>query len=555
MVAPYSACAQVAYLESTGCVDAVVGSPAVLLYNSDRVITQLHFETNSFAWVARQKCVDALGQLTPDQFIDACLLSGSTSLPACPQIEVDPSMSPRIRLAANMVRRNGDGNLSLQMSKDDDYLALYRKARTAIKYPVVLTADGHVDVLDKESAPGDIVEVIGSRLPDEVYYYLSRGVIGPRILQWRTSLEIYEMPPLDGGMNSAYKDLIQNTLTPLRAQALALLSFWLTRYYLKKDVELVCWFDEGSKKQLGIPELTDTRDEVAGWHVTDSLLGEVPASEHLTAQSSSIAFAVHSLANDDFAKKTLTPRKKEIGGGFLRSAGELHTNTTWRFLQSRGYIKVDHTLSDWGKALHAATLRAQADGLFSPGNAATIMEIEEAIFLAFELIRLDVLNGSNMFPPVPYTGGPMRGTSTDRANTLLISRVACLARFQHNHIGYTGPLSRHLLAFHSMCTAVRSTMRDLVEVQACNLLLSGAVNRNLGHADYSELAFSMPFIKEPDLALSLAVKTYLDELSQDKAKRGDITAYFPHAIDFDGDLQKAWKLWGAVSLLISVRSC
>jgi hypothetical protein len=60
---------------------------------------------------------------------------------------------------------------------------------------------------------------------------------------------------------------------------------------------------------------------------------------------------------------------------------------------------------------------------------------------------------------------------------LLVSRVAGLGTLHHNPIGFTGPLSRHLLGYNSIINAVRSTMRDLVEVSATHLLLGGFAKR------------------------------------------------------------------------------
>jgi len=167
--------------------------------------------------------------------------------------------------------------------------------------------------------------------------------------------------------------------------------------------------------------------------------------------------------------------------------------------------------------------------------------------MAFELLRLDILNNKHMFTTPPFSGPPLRGTETDKANTLLISRIATLGLFRHDTIGYTGPLSRHLLAYHQLTAAVRGAQRDLLEMHACNMLLSGAVSRDVPPKQLTDLGASLPFVREPDLGLSLVVKSYLDELSNDAGRRSDIRKWFNHAVDINGDLEKAWKMWSAVS--------
>ena len=79
----------------------------------------------------------------------------------------------------------------------------------------------------------------------------------------------------------------------------------------------------------------------------------------------------------------------------------------------------------------------------------------------------------------------MRGSDEDKSFTLLISRVACIGKLQHKSVGYSGPLSRQLLSFRSLTYAVRSALRDQVEVVLASMLLSGNVDRD--RKDWTEL--------------------------------------------------------------------
>jgi hypothetical protein len=67
----------------------------------------------------------------------------------------------------------------------------------------------------------------------------------------------------------------------------------------------------------------------------------------------------------------------------------------------------------------------------------------------------------------------------DRNTNLLISRVAGLGTLHHKPIGFTGPLSQHLLGYNSMINAVRSTLRDLVEVAATHMFMTAAAKRDI----------------------------------------------------------------------------
>lgn len=70
---------------------------------------------------------------------------------------------------------------------------------------------------------------------------------------------------------------------------------------------------------------------------------------------------------------------------------------TWRFLQLRGYVDNKHQLTLWGRALESALSELR------PSD-----NLEEATFLAVELLRLGVLSPKDWFPNM--SGGPMRGT-------------------------------------------------------------------------------------------------------------------------------------------------
>lgn len=68
-------------------------------------------------------------------------------------------------------------------------------------------------------------------------------------------------------------------------------------------------------------------------------------------------------------------------------------------------------------------------------------------------------------------------TVIDKRNCMLISRIACLGKIQHQKKPYSGPLSRHLLAYQSIISRVRNTLRDLVEMILAAMFLEGSVQR------------------------------------------------------------------------------
>ncbi|EME86477.1 uncharacterized protein MYCFIDRAFT_115349, partial [Pseudocercospora fijiensis CIRAD86] len=542
--APYDAAAQLNYMDEKQIISCVAGSASCLVANVDRLVVELDWTAGFFKLIDRDRMLSML-MLSHSQFVDLMLLSGNSMLAPIPEIDNDTPAS-KILAAQNVLgRANMDGYTACLQAKDEEYTKLFMKAKTAIKHMVIVQEGGKIEQLNFESSPNDIHEVLSQRIPDEAITYLQHALIGPRVLNWRTRSEILELPPLDGGNSPTYKELVHDKLRSQKTRILAIISHRFHRYFQKKDVELVCWWNETDRQGLGLTEVpleTCTRD-AESWHVKDSLIAQATVGKDIDNEATPLEWAITMLSDDIWAKKTVT-RRKDNEPNVLRTRKEMLSNTLWRFLQDRGYINSDHTLSAWGKALKAAFEKGKSDQWL--GQTDPPQEAEEAIFVAFELLRLDVLSTKNLFPSPQYSGAPMRGTDQDKANTLLVSRIASLGSFSHARIGYTGPLSRHLLAYHQVTAAVRNTLRDLAETHAANMMLCASVFRVRSADDYTAVGAALPFLKEPDLGLALVVKSHLDELSNIPERRSDIRKWFNHALDIDGDLKRAWKMWDAV---------
>ena len=243
-------------------------------------------------------------------------------------------------------------------------------------------------------------------------------------------------------------------------------------------------------------------------------------------------------------------------------------------LQLRGYVDEKHQLTHWGKVLESALL------VVGPSR-----ELEEAVLLAVELMRFDLLKPDTMFKN--YSGAPINGTglcfarslsedgtthsiiAIDKRNCMLVSRVACLGKIQHQAKPYSGPLSRHLLAYQSVVSSVRTTLRDLFEMILAAMFLEGSVTRE--RDDWMDLSlrcvtqaskssrsngFSLPLYDEHSCALGNLTLHYLDEL----CTRDDPTAESTRQeiketgqkmwitkSNFSESLEDALRLWDAVS--------
>ena len=254
----------------------------MLLFDVERVITKLDFESKEFTFVLRQYCIEELGNISPDIFVDACILSGTALLPSLPALNNAPAATrkqPRIRQVVDLMKTNGHTGISVCHNFQDDptvgrldYLDRYRRSRLAVKHQLVLTQGGKVEPFDAANVPNDVHEVIGQRLPDELYYYLSRGAIGARVLNQLTTSQIYEQCPVDGGESDVYRSLVSEKLNAMRASSLSLLSYSLTRVYQHRNIELFCWFEPQRAHVISIADMPSPRDTISSWNVHDDVL-------------------------------------------------------------------------------------------------------------------------------------------------------------------------------------------------------------------------------------------------------------------------------------------
>lgn len=248
--------------------------------------------------------MEELATPSHDQFVDACMLTGTSFCRPLPT-----KGEKRIPGVLEMMRMQGETGLGLCKNLRDDpemiaqeYIDRFRRARLRVKHSVILTADGKVEPMDAGNVPMDLHEIVGQHLPEELYYYLSIGALGKRLLNDISSEEIFDQVPLDGGNSDEYRSLISERLMPLRQLTLTLLSKWMHRAYQFRLYTYRFWFDDEKKvtfkpNDLGAPDV-----KVKTWRVQKSLLD----SSVQKAPKSSLAFAVQSLTDGSFASKTST---------------------------------------------------------------------------------------------------------------------------------------------------------------------------------------------------------------------------------------------------------
>jgi len=213
-----------------------------------------------------------IGGLNHDQFIDSCLLAGSDLCDTFPPLDINFTFKNALDLmkahrTVDAIVAHFKENAAVKKS---DYLEKYRKAKSAIRYHIILNDEGKVEPMHLSEAPKDIHVFIGERLPDEVYFYLSRGVMGPQVLDMLILQKIVEDPPLDNGDGDDYRKFLEG-LQGIRTQSLALLSQPLHRFWSARTIDVIYWYDETKPRRLAPKDLLPTPyDTIMNWNVKEA---------------------------------------------------------------------------------------------------------------------------------------------------------------------------------------------------------------------------------------------------------------------------------------------
>src|ERR1700744_3451754 len=174
-----------------------MGSTECFLFGVDRVVTDFNLNDSTLSMISRGACEGIL-KADKDLPRDAQLLLGTSFTPTFPVLEA-MSTTKSTGIADAVLILKGFGNSVIQLChyhrenpqvQNSKYADRYKKAIMTIRHHVIMDKKGVVAPLHFDDAPGDVHEFVGQRLPEELFFYISKGMLGPQIPNWLTSGEI-----------------------------------------------------------------------------------------------------------------------------------------------------------------------------------------------------------------------------------------------------------------------------------------------------------------------------------------------------------------------------
>ncbi|KAG8930683.1 hypothetical protein FRC02_003785 [Tulasnella sp. 418] len=532
IVSPYVAWAQLIYLlrHPKAYVHSIFAPTDALLFpNMDRIITSFDLTSThpTFTFVQKRNILNELG-LSEELFLDAGILAGFEHSPPFPPV----ANVNTFKEVVDLLKQHKNGMATVQAHseapqvKQMHYAEQFARARALVKWALVLSSDGsvlslplalpanpnnHHHQVTAAEIPSDIHEAFSHRLPDEVYFYLSRGLVGPQGLVWLTSGQIVEPPPLDNGEANEYRRFVKEVITEPptgpRAVALALVSTVLNTFWQQRKINGSFWFEGGGQMHQGRPVPHNSSatvqlvERVGGWLVPTAII-----EEELRRQNSStidFALCLGATSTEPLAARTKEHGKRENKDQDKREPAlskkdEVVANVIWRFLELRGFLLQTHQHSPLARAMHRALARTGVNDKF-----------QDPLYLFLELVRAGVMHG-NLWSGKASSGGPSFGLEEEKRCMLLIMRVLSIVPLNFKPQRWSGPLSRELLVFNSFIKSLSRALRTLIEMTALNMLLQEHARR--ARDDLLDISLSLPFQTDVNTGFGILAKVYLDGL-------------------------------------------
>ena len=293
--------------------------------------------------------------------------------------------------------------------------------------------------------PNNIHDIISQRLPPEIYFYQSIGLLRIEILESITQGQLNIRPPLESGLSDTYKKLISlpqyNKLLDIQFNLITQL---LARYYQVKKIKVDYWF----------------KDEVIELNnrLTPPFYQQVGHLVHTNSAPGDKFSLVKFFNNlgEEFKKGSVSNKD-------VKTNVDLISTVLLRNLYLMEIIdNKTNKLSLIGKILKSFTSKYGLD--------INETELQELIVILL-LINSKTIKLNE--PNREYNGVPkffkefgnedIKLTDADIKHITLISRIFSLHKFKVSPINYQGPISRALINFRSHVKFVSNAVINNIE--------------------------------------------------------------------------------------------
>ncbi|KAF2070632.1 hypothetical protein CYY_008056 [Polysphondylium violaceum] len=515
--------------------NAVYGSQELLLFGIYRLITDIDYEKGSYTWVDLKSILLELG-LTHDQFIDACLLCGFEYCPTFPVIINSFGKDYTFKAVCDMVKQYHNGvelirNYLYNYPTLEKYMEQFIKAKCLINNHLVFYPNCTCEPIYKDaySRPSyDLNQIFGPRLPNDLYFYISQGVVNPMVIN--NFISGYLMEPFPTIESEEYCKML-DYLKIVRTKTLALLSSNLNDELKTKPVKTTRWFE---------PKEFDMAIRICNTDFPLSTKLTVDIQNKIKASTKPISFGFTAKHYDSLQ----LPPISNISN--LSSPPPQNNNNNSPNNNESNSINTDPIKDTDQGIFYTLTHALRLMGYFTAPYFGKLIEnvenprIQEATVLFIELLRSNTISSEKLhFIPKPSFEGP-----ATKPEALLLSRVLSLIPSQLDNEAWGGPIDHDIMGFHEITRTLYKSLRNLIEITCLSHFLNHKIV--LPPSEYFNFSTQLPFFLQPSASMGLVVKgLILENLSIEQLEN-----IFPNFVNIKADLDVAFEFWDTVMKIV-----
>lgn len=480
IVSPYSALSQLQYMLDTKVINCIFASTdALLINNADKIILSMEFESKQFKYLEYSTVLSKLN-LSAKQFKDVSMCVGNVFQPFSLNIFGPIPPTEGIFEAYHHFVLNGGSiyNTLLALGIESDEMSHYMKGCISIQFMPVLKVNGRVQPVqynekapflsrpptmtspppqssstanstatttdESEKIPEDLYQVIGQRLPDEVFFYQSVGLTTFYLSEMAVHSNAIERLPLDMSVTPLYERLVTGEFgRSILEKAMNVMTVPINRYFQFKKLKLTTYFNGSHEYEIDQKSSPPVYNQIRPLIV-----------RHTTARSFDLTSLLSGMTDDFLTENT-------VSSGDSNDVHKIHTNfelistALLRTLTLYGFIDISSfKLTPWGELL---------------SYVAGCRDVRAVLLTLFLFRQIGKLTPSDLIEPSDF--GVKDNSDTDAS--ILISKFLGIFGLQHlKPIKYLYRISRPLVQFRSVLSRLNESVDEVVTVNLTALLLT-----------------------------------------------------------------------------------
>lgn len=508
--APYLAFAQLSWLQNDEkLVQFVYGGHENLLYPMNRLIFSFDFSSGTFDYIDKKDFLASLN-ISSEKLLDIALLSGCYFNDTFPIHDPNFQNPNTFQKFLDIIIKWDKAQNLLMMTQNFQFQTDYFRSRVLIDHHIVLTSKCSTLIMNLQKCPPFFRDIIGPKLPDDIYFYVSQCVISPFVMNNIITCQLIEqIPALD---TNEIRNLSLNVLLPIQTLTINLILPHLSNILQSRKIFFIRWFDQKSI----VMNIKPFKLDKFRFKLDDGEIATLLKKDHKS--KSDYQFVMSKLTKDE--------EKKDVEYTKLKEA---HAYILLRTLELLGYFDDNFKLNSFGKSISQAKLYS------------------EQTLILLELYRSKFLT-SKAFT-IPNSFLDLGGNKDIKEEILLISRVLSLIPMSFDKNSWKGPVDSDLISFNCLIGNYYKTLRNLTEMILLDSLLSKKISVSL--KKLTEFSIKLPYYQEPNVAMGLVSKTILETSDEEiENKITEIQRIFPNCLNPTKDLKNGINFWNQFMKII-----